>query len=130
MPAAVFIARLVGPIYLAIGIGIVLNGSFYSGLVAEAVRSPTLIYLSGLLALAPGLAIVNVHRSWSGWPVVITIIGWLLVIGGVIRLVLPASTASLATHLYANPAALLIVAIILIVVGAFLTVMGYRSSGK
>ena len=92
MQPARFIARLIGPAYLAVGIGILLNGSFYSGLVAEAVKSPTLIYFSGLLALVSGLAILNVHRSWSGWPVLITIIGWLLVIGGAVRLVLPATT--------------------------------------
>ena len=121
MQPARFIARLIGPLYLAIGVGILLNGSFYSGLVAEAVKSPTLIYFSGLLALVPGLAIINVHDSWRGWPVIVTIIGWLLVIGGVIRLVLPATTASIAGDLYSKPATLLIVSIIVIVVGAFLT---------
>ena len=99
MQPARFIARLIGPAYLAVGIGILLNGSFYSGLVAEAVKSPTLIYFSGLLALVSGLAILNVHRSWSGWPVLITIIGWLLVIGGAVRLVLPATTAAVSGDL-------------------------------
>jgi hypothetical protein len=94
----------------------------------EAVKSPTLIYFSGLLALVPGLAIINMHTGWRGWPVIITIIGWLLVIGGVIRLVLPATTATIAGDIYSNAATLLIVAIILIVVGAFLTVVGYRSN--
>jgi len=128
MQSARFIARLIGPLYLAIGVGILLNGAFYSALVKEAVKSPTLIYFSGLLALVPGLAIINVHSSWRGWPVIVTIIGWLLVVGGVIRLVLPATTATIAGDIYSNPATLLIVAVILIVVGAFLTVMGYRSS--
>ena len=53
-----------------------------------------------------------------------------MVIGGVIRLVLPATTATLAADLYSKPLVLLIVAIVVLVVGAFLTVMGYRSSGK
>jgi cytochrome bd-type quinol oxidase subunit 2 len=128
MQPARFIAKLIGPLYLAIGVGILLNGSFYSALVAEAVKSPTLIYFSGLLALVPGLAIINMHTGWRGWPVVVTIIGWLLVIGGVIRLVLPATTATIAGDIYSNAATLLIVSIVLIVVGAFLTVMGYRSS--
>jgi len=82
-----------------------------------------------LLALVPGLAILNVYRRWSeGWRVIVTIIGWLLVIGGVIRLVLPATTATIAGNIYAEKYALLIVAIVLLVVGIFLTVMSYRSS--
>jgi hypothetical protein len=103
----VFIARLIGPAFVAVGLGVLANGPFYTALILEAVHSPTLIYFSGLMALVPGLAILNVHRSWSGWPVIITIIGWLMVIGGVIRLVLPATTATLASDLYSKPFVLL-----------------------
>ena len=131
MQPAVFIARLVGPAFVAVGLGILLNGPFYTSLLAEATRSPTLIYFSGLISLIPGLAILNVHRTWtSDWRVIITILGWLLVIGGVIRLVLPATTAALAADLYSKPAALLIVSAIVIVVGGFLTFFGYRAASK
>ena len=130
MPPAVFIARLLGPTFVAVGLGILANGPFYSSLILEAVHSPTLIYFSGLMALVPGLAILNVHRSWSGWPVIITIIGWLMVIGGVIRLVLPATTATLATDLYSKPIAFLIVAIVVLVLGAYLCFEGFRARSK
>jgi hypothetical protein len=130
MQPAVFIARLIGPTFVAVGLGILANGPFYTALILEAVHSPTLIYFSGLMALVPGLAILNVHRSWRGWPVVITIIGWLMVIGGVIRLVLPATTATFASDLYAKPYALLIVALVVLIVGAYLTFEGYRARDK
>jgi hypothetical protein len=130
MQPAVFIARLLGPTFVAIGLGILANGPFYSALILEAVHSPTLIYFSGLMSLVPGLAILNVHRSWSGWPVIITIIGWLMVIGGVIRLVLPATTATLATDLYSHAIALLIAAIVVLVLGAYLSFEGYRARSK
>jgi hypothetical protein len=82
------------------------------------------------MALVPGLAILNVHRSWSGRPVIITIIGWLMVIGGVIRLVLPATTATLASDLYSKPFVLLIVALVVLVVGTYLCFEGYRGRNK
>jgi hypothetical protein len=130
MQPAVFIARLIGPAFVAVGLGVLANGPFYTALILEAVHSPTLIYFSGLMALVPGLAILNVHRSWSGWPVIITIIGWLMVIGGVIRLVLPATTATLATDLYSHAIVLLIVALVVLVVGAYLSFEGYRARNK
>jgi len=131
MQPAVFIARLVGPAFVAVGLGVLLNGPFYTSLLAEATRSPTLIYFSGLISLIPGLAILNVHRTWtSDWRVIITILGWLLVIGGVIRIVLPATTAALAADLYSKPAVLLFVSAIVIVVGGFLTFVGYRAASK
>jgi len=130
MQPAVFIARLLGPTFVAIGLGILANGPFYSALILEAVHSPTLIYFSGLISLVPGLAILNVHRSWSGWSVIITILGWLLVIGGVVRLVLPATTATLATDLYSKPIVFLIVAIVVLALGAYLCFEGYRARSK
>jgi hypothetical protein len=130
MQPAVFIARLVGPAFVAVGLGMLANGPFYTALVLESVYSPMLIYFSGLLALVSGLAILNLHRSWAGWPVVITIIAWLMVIGGTIRLVLPATTATLATGLYSKPVVLLTVAIVVLAVGAYLCFEGYRASSK
>jgi hypothetical protein len=131
MQPAVFIARLVGPTCVAISLGIMLNGPFYTALIAEAVRSPTLIYFSGLMALIPGLAMLNVYRAWTGdWRVIVTVLGWLMLIGGIIRIVLPATTAALATDIYSKPAALLIAAGIVLVVGAFLSFQGYRPVTK
>jgi hypothetical protein len=127
MQPAVFIARLIGPTFVAVGLGILLNGPFYTALIMEAVRSPTLIYFSGLMSLIPGLTILNVHRTWTGgWRVIVTIIGWLMAIGGVIRLVLPATTAALATDIYARSVFLLIVAVVVLVVGGYLSFEGYR----
>jgi hypothetical protein len=130
MQPAVFIARLIGPAFVAVGLGVLANGPFYTALILEAVHSPTLIYFSGLISLLPGLAILNVHRSWSGWPAIITVIGWLMTVGGVIRLVLPATSATLASDLCSKPFVLLIVALIVLVVGAYLCFEGYRVKNK
>jgi hypothetical protein len=130
MQPAVFIARLIGPAFVAVGLGVLANGPFYTALILEAVHSPTLIYFSGLISLLPGLAILNVHRSWSGWPAIITAIGWLMTIGGVIRLVLPATSATVASDLYSKPFVLLIVALVVLVVGAYLCFEGYRARNK
>ena len=46
MQPAVFIARLIGPAFVAVGLGILANGPFYTALILEAVHSPTLIYFS------------------------------------------------------------------------------------
>jgi len=127
MQPAVFIARLAGPLLVAIGVGILLNEAVYAALITEAVHSPTLIYFSGLLTLVGGLAILNVYWAWtSDWRVIITVLGWLLVIGGVMRIVLPRVTASLATTIYSTSLALTIVAVIVLVVGGFLSFKGYR----
>ena len=128
MQPPVFIARLIGPTFVVIGVGVLLNGSFYDAMIAEAVRSPTLIYFAGLFALVPGLAILNVYRAWTAdWRLIVTILGWLLAIGGAIRIVLPQFTATLATTLYSTSAGLPVFAVVMLVLGGYLSFEGYRS---
>jgi len=99
-----------------------------AAIITEAAHSPTLIYLSGLLTLPLGLAILNVYRAWTAdWRVIVTILGWLLAIGGVIRIVLPQFTATLATTLYSTSAGLTVFAVVVLVLGGYLSFDGYRS---
>ncbi|HKM88148.1 MAG TPA: hypothetical protein VJX48_06055 [Xanthobacteraceae bacterium] len=127
MPPAVLIAKLVGPLFVAIGVGILLNAPFYAGAIVEAVHSPTLVYLSGVASLIAGLAMLNAYRAWTAdWRVIVTILGWLMAIAGVIRIVLPQLVTTLATAIYSGPTALAIAGVIVLVLGGFLTVKGYR----
>jgi predicted phage tail protein len=110
-----------------IGVGILLNEANYAAMITEAVRSPTIIYLSGLLSLPPGLAILNVYRRWTAdWRVIITILGWLLLIGGVIRIVLPQITATLGSTLYSTSTGLTAFSVMMLVLGGYLSFEGYR----
>jgi len=125
---AVLIARLVGPTFIAIAAGVLLNASFYVGAVVEAVHSPTLVYISGIASLLAGLAMVNAYTAWTAdWRVVVTILGWILVIAGIVRILIPQLVTPLATTLFSGPTSLSITAIIVLVIGGFLTFKGYRA---
>jgi hypothetical protein len=127
MSAPVYIARLAGPVLVVIGTGVLLNLQHYIALIAEAVRSPMLIYIAGLLALTGGLAMLNAYRAWTAdWRVVVTVLGWLMVIGGVFRIALPRLTAGLAAAVYSGSVAMTVVGVIILVVGGYLSFEGYR----
>ena len=128
MAPAVLIARLAGPLFVVIGLGILLNASFYTGMVVEAVHSPTLVYLSGVASLLAGVAILNAYRAWTAsWRVIVTVLGWLCVIGGIMRIMLPQIVTSLATTIYSGPAALTVAAVIVLILGAYLSYESYRA---
>ena len=128
MPPAVLIARLIGPLFVAIGVGVLLNAPFYVGAIAEAVHSPTLVYLSGIASLLAGLAMLNAYRAWTAdWRVIVTVLGWLMVIAGIVRIVLPQLTAMIGSTVYSGSAAVPIFAVIALVLGGFLSVKGYRA---
>jgi hypothetical protein len=90
MDRSLFLARLVGPTLVAIALGMLINLGVYESMIAEALHTGILLYLSGLLSLLGGLAIVNLHNTWcADWRVIITVLGWLMTIGGIIRIVVP-----------------------------------------
>ena len=120
-----FIAGLVGPVALALGGSMLINGEIFPAMLQQIQNNFPLIVISGVLALVAGLAIVRTHPIWSGWPVVLTILGWLLVIGGLMRIVLPRQMAELAAGLSPNPVFLTIPAAVLCLVGAFLSYKAY-----
>ena len=126
MERSSFIAKLLGPFILVVGVGMLVNQSVYRSIISEFLHSAPLVYLSGLLILIAGLAIVNVHNSWtSGWSVVITVIGWLMLIGGMVRLVLPQMAIGIGTTVYGSGVALFVLAIVSLVLGGLLTFKGY-----
>ena len=63
MPTSVFLAKLIGPVMLAAGIGLIANAAAYRKLADEFLHSTALIYLSGLLTMTTGMAAV-----WSPRP--------------------------------------------------------------
>lgn len=130
MQRSIFLAKLIGPSLAAIGIALILNAETFRSMAQEFLRSYALIYLAGLLALAAGLAIVNTHNEWTAdWRVVITIIGWLCVIGGIIRIVFPRVVETLgASMVTASTGWIVGEGLVLLALGAWLSYVSYAPS--
>jgi hypothetical protein len=66
MDTSRYIARLMGPVMLVIGIGMAagmfVEGESYSSLMKEFIGSRVLIFVTGALALLAGLIVVNAHN--------------------------------------------------------------------
>ena len=90
MHSSLFIAKIIGPIYIVFGVGLVLNPKIYQRVIEEFLNGYAIRYLAGFLALVFGLLIVQVHNVWEfHWAVVITIMGWMGIIKGVLLTVFP-----------------------------------------
>ena len=131
MTASKYLARLMGPVLLTIGVGMVfgmlLEGDAYSSLVKEFIASRALIFITGALALVAGLAVVNAHNLWvPDWRVIVTILGWLLIVRGISNLVFPATVQTLGDRMIASHAGVLAGAAVTIVIGVILSIMGYE----
>jgi len=126
MTTSIFLARLIGPFALALGLALVFQGTGFRAFASEFMASPALIFLSGVITLPAGLAIVLTHNVWTpDWRAVITIVGWLAVITGAIRMILPQQAAAKARAVIARPLVPKIGAAIWLAIGALLSYYGY-----
>jgi hypothetical protein len=131
MNTSKYIARLMGPVMLVIGLGmaagLLMEGAAYTSLLKEFIASRALIFITGILALTAGLAIVNTHNLWvRDWRVIVTILGWLLVLRGVMLLIFTSVVQTLGDRVLAAQSGIVAGAAITFVIGAILSIMGYE----
>ena len=78
------LAGLIGPTMVAIGVTEAINIDAFANQMASV------IYLNGAILFVTGLAIVRAHSHWTWrWPVIITLTGWVAMIGGLWRMAAP-----------------------------------------
>ena len=130
MATSRYLAKLIGPLLLAVGVGMLVNAPLYRVMGAQFLHSVPLIYLSGLLALPVGIAIVLAHNVWTAdWRVIVTVLGWLATIGGALRIVVPQFVqyvGGAVIHVAALP---FIGGVVVLVLGGVLSYFGYRGKG-
>ena len=61
---SIFLARLIGPVCLVIGVALLINGEDFRTIAGEFIASPALIFFSGIITMPAGLAIVLTHNLW------------------------------------------------------------------
>jgi hypothetical protein len=126
MPTSVFLAKLIGPVFIAVGIGLVMNAPVYRKLAEEFLHSHALIYLSGLLTMTAGVAVVLTHNVWTpDWRVIITLLGWLMAIGGAMRIAVPQQSERIGRWMMARQASLTVAAVVWLAIGTVLCFFGY-----
>jgi len=103
-----------------------LNLGTWPALVEQGFRDPALIFLSGFPLFVAVLAIVRAHNRWrGGWPVLVTAVGWLALLGGFSRILFPTRLAPIAVGAVQWTGVLPAVAIVFLAVRTFLSFKGY-----
>jgi hypothetical protein len=126
MSTSVFLARLIGPVMLVIGLAVFANPRGFREMAEEFMASRALMFLSGFLIMPAGLAIVLTHNLWTAdWRVLITIFGWLNAIGGALRLFGPLFVVKAGHAMLNKPYFTTIAAAIWVVLGLLFCFFGY-----
>lgn len=111
-------AGLIGPVLMAVSASEIFNLGIW------ATPIPTLTYLDGFILFVAGLAIVRAHNLWTWrWPVLVTLVGWLVMTGGLYRMFFPTAQQ------LGKSAATYLVICTLFVIGCVLTLKSFGGTG-
>lgn len=90
METSIFLAKAIGLFGTISTLAIISRYKLYLQIEAEAEKSLSTIYLTGFIILILGILITISHPVWvMDWRVIITILGWLTLLKGVMRIFMP-----------------------------------------
>ena len=130
LPRTVFLCRLFGLYLLLLGLAMVTHAEATVLKVGELAHNTPVLLLWSTIALAAGLATVLAHNVWSGGAaaILVTVIGWIILVKALLLLFLPTTVMMGFVGFFAFGHLIDVYAAVAIVVGAFLTFAGFRTS--
>jgi hypothetical protein len=126
MHIANVLAELIGSALFIVGLTI-FNRPYFSAVMNDLANSKGLLWLTGLTTFVMGTVIVALYNVWSAdWRVIVTILGWLMVVKGAVIILFPQSLmriyrALLYDHL------LIFGGVYALVLGATLFILGFAT---
>jgi hypothetical protein len=128
MATSIFLARLIGPVMALVGVSLIVNEAAFRKMAQEFLLSPALIFFSGMILMPAGLAVVLSHNVWTlDWRVIVTLLGWVAVISGALRIFAPDRATDVGKKLLNRKAFTTAAAAFWLVIGAVLSYFGFFS---
>lgn len=126
MDTSILIAKYIGPVMLVAALAGLLNTKQIMAIFEDFVESPALIFIAGVMTLVMGLTLVIFHNRWvADWTVIITIFGWIGILGGILRMGFPMIAVETGRWMLGRKKMLAVVAVLNLALGTFLTWKGY-----
>lgn len=127
MDISIFLAKVLGLYLLIIALAMLVNAKNIRALLAES-NNTSFVFLTGTIALIIGVLLVVTHNIWEAdWKVLITILGWLTLIKGIVRLFFPEYVLRMTARFVQNSRAYFVIDVILLIVGIYLSYVGFAS---
>ena len=90
MELSILIAKIISVIYISSGIAVLIGTVNLDELVNNLEKSPALTFIAGCAGIIFGVLLVQYHNIWGkNWTVLITIISWFMLVGGILVVVFP-----------------------------------------
>jgi hypothetical protein len=132
-PRTVFLSRLIGLYMILVSLSMAAHKQATVETITALVHNSPLVFVTGIIAVVAGLAIILGHNVWSGGalPVIVTLVGWVTLVKGALLLFLSPEAESkfFLEGLHYEQLFYVYLAISLLL-GVYLTYAGIRSTAR
>lgn len=126
--STMFLALIIGWYLVIVSLFMLFQYEHARSVIADVLAHRGLFFIVAIITIIIGLILVVSHNYWvMGWPTIITVISWLILISGLLRLFLPDVAIKMANTVISNPMNFRIMAVINLIIGVFLIAWRYYS---
>ena len=128
MCSSIYLSIVIGMYLFLVSLAVLLQEQRYKKLMAEFYNNHSLVTFSGAMGIVFGLLVVVAHNMWvADWTVLVTIVGWVILLQGIWRVYAPGHFAKKMKELQTTKGTGLIVWLWL-VVGIYMVWAGFANS--
>ena len=126
METSIFLAKVTGLFGAISTLAIIIRYKLHFAMEENAAKNPATIHLSGYLFLMLGILLTVSHQVWTrDWRVVITIIGWLILLKGLMRILFPGTIKKLTEKKIKNEKRFLLTEVVTFLISLYLIYQGF-----
>lgn len=126
MAISIFFAKFFGIFFLILGCFLLIKRKEIVGMISKFSANSGLMVLSGMINIIIGLITVLSHHIWeASWTILITLLGYIIFLGGIVRLFMPEQVIKMSAKLK-KPNWLTLFGVIYLAIGLFLIYKGFN----
>lgn len=129
MDVSIFLAKALGLYLFIFSIPLLFYTENFISIVSGMLHNASMQFVLGMNILTMGILMVISHNRWeASWIVVITILAWMTLVKGILYIVFPKMVNHLSQAAMHSRYMLRINSVICLLIGAYLSYMGFFAS--
>lgn len=126
MATSIFIAKILGMMYIVVALGLLLNRPYYQKALDEMIKDSGVMYISGYIGVVLGTVLILLHNTWAAnWTTIISIFAWIIFAKGAWILLSPTSMGTFSKKILNNNGLFTAAAVVALLLGGVLTYFGF-----
>lgn len=130
MEVSIFLGRALGIYLLIVSLSMLFNHKVFFRTFQQWIEQPATITITAFISIILGVLMVLVHNVWVfDWRIVITILAWLTLIKGIVRLNFPYAVPQTMEYFHQRRVAYFVLSGFCLLLAIFLLAFSFLSFG-